>query len=92
MKELEPYGVKFFPGHTLKAINDKGIIAAREGGEAAIEADAVVLAMGVRPRNDVVEAFGEAFDNVKLVGDSIKEGRIVDAIRDGLSKAWIFEA
>jgi hypothetical protein len=48
--------------------------------------------MGVKPRNDVVEAFSAAFDNVKLVGDAICEGRIVDATRDGLSKAWIFEA
>jgi hypothetical protein len=58
-----------------------------------MEADHIVLALGVRPNRDVVEAFGREFGsgNVFAVGNASRGGRIVEAIRDGFEAASVFE-
>ncbi len=94
LKELKKYGpdAELLPKHRLLAINDKGIeVENGEGGRVEFKADAIVLAMGVKPRQEVVDAMRQSFDNVYLLGDAIKDGRIVDATRDGYGKAWAFD-
>ena len=60
------------------------------GEEVFIPADTVVLSLGVAPDTGMVEVFRAAFDNVIVVGDNEKSGRIPHAIRDGYSKARNF--
>ncbi len=92
LRELEPYSPKMYPKHKLSKVTKEGVEVTDEKGEVVtIKAEAVLLAMGVKPRKEVVEMVQSNFDNVVLVGDSIKDGRIVDATRDGCTKAWVFE-
>ena len=44
-----------------------------------LEADTVVIALGVRPVNQLVEPFFDNFDEVFVLGDADRSGRIVDA-------------
>lgn len=56
----------------------------------AIPADTVVLALGVRSNNGLADAFEKAFDNVVVIGDADKPGRIAEATFAGLSRASVF--
>ena len=51
----------------------------------------VVLAMGVRPRKDVVDRFKEAFPDARVIGDAARGGRILDATQDAYGQAFVFE-
>ena len=45
--------------------------------------DAVVIAMGVRPDTELIEAFEAAFDKVSVAGDTTHPGNIADATHSG---------
>jgi 2,4-dienoyl-CoA reductase-like NADH-dependent reductase (Old Yellow Enzyme family)/thioredoxin reductase len=81
-------------GHKLERIRPDGVELTRleDGEKVFVEADSVVLAMGVRPRKAVVDEFRAAFPNVRVVGDASKGGRILEATQDAHGKAFVFEA
>ncbi len=56
----------------------------------AIEADTIILALGVTPRRSLVEEFEAAFKEVRVIGDAARGGRIVEAVEDGFGKAFVF--
>lgn len=56
----------------------------------ALEADTVVLALGVTPNKKLTNAFEEAFDNCVVLGDAVQSGRIAEATFDGLGRASTF--
>lgn len=55
-----------------------------------VPVDAVVLAMGTAPDKKLREEFEAAFDNVIVLGDANRSGRIVEAVYDGFSRAFTF--
>jgi len=57
----------------------------------AVNADRVVLAMGVVPRKAVADSFKAAFPNVRVIGDAYRGARILEATRDAHGKAFTFE-
>ncbi len=85
---------KVLTGHRLERVTPEGVELTRleDGEKVFVEADAVVLAMGVRPRKAVVDEFKAAFPNVRVVGDAAKGGRILEATQDAHGKAFVFEA
>ena len=54
-------------------------------------ANTVILAMGVRPRNDFVEHIEATFPDARVMGDAVRGGRIVDATQDAYGQAFVFE-
>jgi NADPH-dependent 2,4-dienoyl-CoA reductase/sulfur reductase-like enzyme len=84
-------------GHRLTEIQSVGgalrVAARNDTAEVALEADSVVLALGVRPRADVVGAFEDEFGaaSVFAIGDASKGGRIYEAMRDGFDRAFVFD-
>ncbi len=56
-----------------------------------LEADTVVIALGVTPVNGLVDEFYDTFDNVFVLGDANRSGRIVDAVFDanGLGSTFL---
>lgn len=54
----------------------------------AMNVDAVVLALGVRPNNTLAKAFLENFDKVFVLGDALRQGRVADAIRTAYERAY----
>ncbi len=90
--ELAPYGAEFYAGHKLEKINADSVdVINPEGKEINFPCDAVVLAMGVSPKKDVVDTFRAAFDNVVAMGDAVKGARALEALSDGFTKAWVFD-
>lgn len=55
-----------------------------------VEADTVVLALGVTPRREMVQALRESFENIRVIGDADQAGRIQEAIKDGYTQAFAF--
>lgn len=82
MPVLEKAGTKFLTGHKLMSVNDKGIVLEKlgDGSSVQIDADFVVLSMGVRPDTAL---FDELKNNSGYktynIGDCVKIGRIADA-------------
>ena len=91
-KKLFQYCPDVYTRHQLVKILENGIeVRNLENNESfVIETDIVVLALGVRPRPDVVESFKEAAPQVFAVGDAEHGGRIGDAIRSGYSQAYAY--
>jgi 2,4-dienoyl-CoA reductase-like NADH-dependent reductase (Old Yellow Enzyme family)/NADPH-dependent 2,4-dienoyl-CoA reductase/sulfur reductase-like enzyme len=93
MSRIMPHDPKVLTGHRLERVTPEGVELTRleDGEKVFVEADAVVLAMGVRPRKDLVDEFKTAFPNVRVVGDAAKGGRILEATQDAHGKAFVFE-
>ena len=53
-------------------------------------AETVVLALGTKPDRSLVEHFKSAFEEVIVLGDANRSGRIVEAVFDGFGRASTF--
>ncbi len=90
---LRKSGVKLVPSRKLLTIKADGITAEDMVSEdiISINADAVVLSLGVKPNNAMVIELEKNFQLVKVIGDVSKPGRIADAIQSGFEKAYVLE-
>lgn len=81
MPRLKAHGVKFIVGHKLTEITDRGIELNKVDTEniLLVDADYVVLSLGVRPENKLYDDINGKLKNVYLIGDAEKTGRIADA-------------
>ena len=92
LQQLESYGGRVLTDHKLEEIGDGYIKASQlNGTSVTLDANSIVLAMGVEPRRSLVAQMKANFSRVITVGDANKEGRILEAISDGFTKAWIFD-
>jgi NADPH-dependent 2,4-dienoyl-CoA reductase/sulfur reductase-like enzyme len=94
MSRIKAHNPKILTGHKLTRVTPEGVELTRLADNETVraQADYIVLAMGVKPRRPVVHVFSEAFDNVYVVGDAAKGGRILEATQDARGKAFAFEA
>jgi 2,4-dienoyl-CoA reductase-like NADH-dependent reductase (Old Yellow Enzyme family)/thioredoxin reductase len=96
LKQVLPHDPRIFCGHNITAVDATGVVATRlsDGAQVHVDADTVVLALGVRPRTAIVEAFEEAFEPVgvpvRALGDARRPGRIAFSMRDGREAALAF--
>jgi pyruvate/2-oxoglutarate dehydrogenase complex dihydrolipoamide dehydrogenase (E3) component len=86
-------GALLLPGHKLLRVNPDGALLEKtsDGSHLDVKGETIVLAMGVRPRKDVVDAFCRAFENVRVIGDAERGARILEATAAGYGKAFVFE-
>lgn len=89
LRRLDATGVKIMTGHKLTEVKEKSVALSSSGQTSELEADAVVLAMGVRSNRVLAEEFEAAFECVTFVGDASKPGQIADAMREANDKAYI---
>jgi len=92
MSRIEPHGAQVLIGHRLEEIMPEAIKLTRLADDETVElkTDWVVLALGVRPRKDLVDEFSAAFDNVQVIGDASIGGRVLEATKDAHGKAFVF--
>lgn len=90
MKRLKD--TAFYPGHQLKAIDDKGAILTKLDTNETIhlQADYIVLSLGVTPSTKMAADFDEKFNRVIVLGDANHGGKISNAIKDGYTRAFAF--
>ena len=82
MERLQPCGTQFLTGLRLDRIEDGAIVATevKSGKERRIPADSVVLSLGVRPDNTLLNTLQERLPRVYAVGDALSSGTIADAV------------
>lgn len=92
MRMVDAYRPELYLGHALAAVTEKGAVLKElaTGAEKEVEADYVVLALGVRPRSALVREFQRAFAHTICAGNAEKDGRIPHAIREAYAKSLVF--
>ena len=92
-QRLAPYNPAYLPGHKLSAITPQGVEleSVESGLSVFVPANTVILALGVRPRNDLVDYLEATFPDARVIGDAARGGRIVDATQDAYGQAFVFE-
>ena len=82
MERIKPYGTEIMTGTRLCSIEDGGVIVEdiATGTQQKLEADYVVLAMGVRPQTALADKLRDyGVRNVFCVGDAVRSGTIAHA-------------
>ena len=94
MSRITPHKPQLLTGHRLERVTESGVELTRlyDGESVFVEADFIVLAMGVRPRTKTVNEFKAAFGSVVAVGDARRGGRILEATQDARGRAFTFMA
>lgn len=82
------------PGHKLEGVYDDGVHLTKcdTGEEVVVQADSVVLSLGLKTDRKTVKAFEDAFNRVVVLGEANKApGRIAVSISDAYINAYGFE-
>jgi pyruvate/2-oxoglutarate dehydrogenase complex dihydrolipoamide dehydrogenase (E3) component len=87
--QLEQYGVTLMTGTKVVSIEDDGLVVEKKDGtQEKLLADTVINAFGMRQDLKTVDAIKAKYHiKTRVVGDSVKLGKIGDAIRDGFGAA-----
>lgn len=90
---LTKNGVTLMPCSKLTNIKEREIEIENTKDEkiTSLKADVVVLSLGVRSNNEIVQAVEENYEIVEILGDASKPGRVVDAVLNGFEKAYVLE-
>jgi 2,4-dienoyl-CoA reductase-like NADH-dependent reductase (Old Yellow Enzyme family)/thioredoxin reductase len=84
MKDLEENGVKIYVNAPVKEILDNGIIAEIDGTETEIgPADTIVMAVGARSVNTLIEQLEGKVPQVIAIGDAVKVCKALEAVEAG---------
>ena len=82
MERLAKTGTRFETGTKLLAVDERGVLVedAKSGLRRRLEADALVLSLGVRPAGDLARELDKlSVTRIWRVGDAVKSGTIADA-------------
>lgn len=82
LERIKPYGTKFMTGTKLVSIESDGVVTedVASGERKKLDAEAVVLSLGVRPLDGIAKELLEGgVERVVKVGDAKQSGTIADA-------------
>ena len=84
LERLAKWGVKVITGARVKEITDAGVVVVRNGQEETIGgADSIVLALGVRPVNELAEQLKGKVAEIHVIGDAKEPRKAWDAVQEG---------
>ena len=86
---LKKYNAQFMLAHALKEIKENGVVLERLSDHelVTVDADAVVLSLGFRPDNGLVEDLKAKGIPAQAIGNAVKDGTIAPASRSGFEAA-----
>ena len=89
---LQQAGVTILTGQKVSAIapGEVELTVTADGKVTKLQAESVVLAMGVRPDRTLFNALADEFEHITTVGDASSAGQIADAMREANDKAYVF--
>ena len=92
LRLVEQYVPEMYLGHAVSAVTESGVVLRETaaGEETALEADCVVLSLGVTLRSALAQEFRAVFDNTICVGGNEKVGRFPNAAKEAYSKSLVF--
>lgn len=76
---LEYYGVTVCTGYSLAEVTDKGAILAKDDECVEVEADKVIMAVGLKPVDNIAEELEAAGAKVVKIGSAVRNGNVIDA-------------
>jgi 2-enoate reductase len=81
---LKNKGVTLYVDRRLQEITEKGVVVTNNNGERSfINADTVVLALGLKPKRELYEGLDGKGLEIYAVGDCAQAGKIAEAIHSG---------
>ncbi len=85
MNRTKNLNIKTFVSTQIKEIRPKGVVVISRGGSEEIwdGFDAIVLACGVRPKDELSKQLQGKVKEVYVVGDAAKARRGLEAVRSG---------
>ena len=83
--------VKVLTSSTLKSIDDSRVKIRSGETESELNCDIVVIAAGFEADNSFAKAIDGMIDKVFTIGDSVKPGRIIDAVHQGFHTIRLLE-
>ncbi|MFX1238377.1 MAG: FAD-dependent oxidoreductase, partial [Promethearchaeota archaeon] len=86
VKRLKNWGIPLMTSSKVIEIIDEGLLIEKDGENQTINADTVILAVGMKPNNDLFNALKGKIANLHVLGDSKSPARILEAIHSGY---WI---
>lgn len=94
LDHLKEKNVALHTSSALQSIQEKTVIIEdlKTGKVFDLEADAVILSLGVRPNNEKIQTIQDNFENVRVIGSAVATtGRIGQAMRDGFDAAYALD-
>jgi len=82
MKDIEDRHIQVITDAELKEINEKGVQLGKGQTTISVEADMIVLALGMTPDKALLKEL-EGKVAVKTVGDALESRNALEAIREG---------
>lgn len=80
---MKEHNVRVMTNSRVVEITDKEVVVEQKGRQKKIAADAVLMAVGMRPNKELYQQLKEEGIRVYQVGDAVKTGKIYDAIHTG---------
>ncbi|MFC1825392.1 FAD/NAD(P)-binding oxidoreductase, partial [Thermodesulfobacteriota bacterium] len=87
IKRIKEGGIQVMTRTKLMEITENGALLEFEGKTEEMNADSVVLAVGMIPRNELAEELKKAGLEILMAGDCVETGKVSDAIRSGFLAA-----
>ncbi|MBO5495209.1 MAG: FAD-dependent oxidoreductase [Eubacterium sp.] len=85
MSRIKPYGTQFLLGTRLERINGRELELSDKNGKSVMNADCVVLAMGVKPDNSLEAKLETKGIKCECVGDALRGGTIGSAVHSAFN-------
>jgi len=80
---LRALGVRMERNAKVEEITENGVRANKDGSSEFFQGDSVVLAVGMKPNQQLAQELSANVTNLHVIGDSSQPGKIVDAIESG---------
>jgi 2-enoate reductase len=89
LEQLAQNGVNFLFDRVIKEFTDEGVLVTdKQGNRQIIEADTIILALGTKPENELVEHIKGDIDELYIVGDCASPRKVGEAIHEGFVAGW----
>jgi len=82
MSQFKEHGVKLLSRTEVKEIKGETVIVAQEGKEMTVEAETIVLALGVKPQKDLEQSITKKVEK-HIIGDCAQPLGCLEAIAEG---------
>ncbi len=80
MARVRQLGVDLYKNSKVTEIKKDGVVISGEEGEKFIPADTMVIAVGARPNNGMLEELKQHLEKVDAIGDAVTVAKIPEAI------------
>lgn len=88
IRELTNGGAEMIPGARATSISGNEVNYVKEGKEASVKGDTIVLALGAKPEDQLYNHLEELVFELHLIGDAKEPRQIMHAVREGFYAAY----